>query len=117
MGLLDRGTAWLSGQLKQAAGATATYVRGSRRSTVTVVRKPRTERGVNVDGITETTREHSIIVAVDGFPYSAPQAGNLIEETIDGVTVTWEAVPVANEPVFRWWDRAKTAYEIDVIEA
>ena len=113
--MLDIGAAWLAGQLRQAAGSSATYLRGSQEISVTIVRKPRIERIVDEQGDTVTTREHSLIINVAELGIE-PRAGDRITETIDGESVTWEVLPVAGAPCFRWWDRAKTAYEIDVMQ-
>jgi len=113
--MLDIGAAWLAGQLQQAAGSSATYLRGSQRIDVTVVRKARIERIVDEQGDTVATREHTLVIDASELGIE-PRAGDRIEETVGGAATTWEVLPVSGAPCFRWWDRGRTAYEVDVVQ-
>jgi len=116
MSLLDDGAAWLLARTQQAAGSAMTYARGSSRTTITGVRRANVERVNDENGIPVAVRRHSIVVKAAEITFE-PRPGDRIEETIANDSVVWEILPPADgEPCFRWWDRAKTAYVVDVAQ-
>lgn len=116
MSLLDQGAAWLLTQTQAAAGTAMTYRRGSESVSVTGVRRARIELVNDENGIPVQVRRHSIVIAASELEFE-PRAGDRITESISGSDVTWEVLPPAEgEPSFTWWDRAQTAYLIDVAQ-
>lgn len=116
MSLLDDGASWLLAQTQAAAGKSATYIRGSSRTSVTVVRRSRGERIDDGNGIPVVVRRHSIVIASAELEHE-PRPGDRIEETVAGSLVTWEVLPPEDgEPCFRWWNREQTAYVIHVTQ-
>lgn len=116
MNLLDQGAAWLLEQTQAAAGIAMTYQRGGDSQSVTAVRSSRAEIVNDENGIPVQTRRHALVISASELGFE-PRAGDRITESIGGVDVTWEVLPPAEgEPSFTWWDRAQTAYLIDVTQ-
>lgn len=115
MGLLESGATWLLDTLQIAAGRPATYRRSGRRIPVTAVRREIDQRAVDANGKDIVVREYEFTVDVADLPWE-PQAGDIIEETINGEAVRWEVIARGDGASWEWWDVARTAYRLSVQE-
>lgn len=106
---LQRGAAWLGDQLKQSAGRTVTYRRGSTVSAAIVGTVSLHDyRTIGDEGI-------EISVVADDWVFTAadllirgvqiyPRDGDLIIETLDGFLNKYQVLPVAGRPSSEWLD-------------
>lgn len=98
--LLGRGAAFLHGKLIANASRTVTYRRGAQEveAMATVGRKV-----YRFDEIRIETRDYLIApVHFADFIPALPQSGDQIDETIDGVTTTYDVVGPGGEPEWDW---------------
>jgi len=96
-------------------GEAVIYSRGA--TTVTLTAGPgSTERDqTNYDGlVTIDRRADWLILASDlaDAGLGVPQSGDLIEATADAETVTWEVLPIGDEPCYRYRDSERTELRV-----
>lgn len=98
---MQDGAAWLSGQLKTAAGVSVTYARGPLSVSLTAV--PTLHEYEVVDdegfGIVMLSRDYLVHTEdlVLGGSEIAPRAGDRITETVGGVVDTYEVMPLGQK--------------------
>ena len=115
--ILEQGAAWLEEQRVKYCSREMTYRRGAQTVQVnaTVVLS---EYGVdNGNGIVEQFESRDFLVAaaelVFGGEITLPQRGDLIVETISGVTYSNEVmVPGGDGDCWQWSDRYKRVFKI-----
>lgn len=96
--MLQDGVAWLGGQLKNSAGLTVTYARGSDSVAVTASAAFHEYQIVDEEGFSQSVlvRDyilHAADLILDGSAV-APRIGDVITETIGGVAQTFEVLPL-----------------------
>lgn len=110
--LLQTGAAWLHAKLSASAAHPVTYRRGAQAvtATATVGRTPFriVEDGVSLRVDTRDFLIDAAAIAVFGLPDRADR----IDETINGVTVTYEVYAPAGEPEWRWSGPDRTRFRI-----
>lgn len=113
MTLMQSAAAWLGSQLQTAAGRSGIYKRGTSESDAIV--------GVVTDLQQEVVNEEGFGTGtlVTGWQFTAselllnheqiePRAGDVWEETLNGVDLAWEAMPPApSRKVWEWRDTSK----------
>lgn len=105
--ILQDGAAWLGGQLKDHAGVSITYARGTNSVSITATVTLHEYEVVDTEGfgITAVSRDyivHAADLVVAGSTIT-PRAGDRITETVGGVSQTFEVMALGqlkeHEPV------------------
>lgn len=107
--LMQRGATWLGGKLKTAAGRSVVYSRGVHNSAAITgwVAKHEYEE-IGDDGLTTS-------VVVDDWTFKAtdvvvngaviePRDGDVITETLNGITNEYTVLPLKDKKCFEWLD-------------
>lgn len=108
--LLQDGATWLGEQLKQSAGRSVVYVRGTGQSDpITGTLSHLQQEVLDEDGLgTGTFLNDWTFTATDlvvNATQIEPRSGDRILETLNGVDVAYEVLPPApNRPVSEWAD-------------
>lgn len=110
--LLQTGAAWLHAKMAATAAHPVTYRRGGQAVTVqaTVGKTPFriVEDGVSMRVDTRDFLIDAAAIALFGLPDRADQ----IDETTEGVTVTYEVFAPGGEPEWRWSGPDRTRFRI-----
>lgn len=116
MGLLSRGQAMLTRRMKQAAGVSVTYTRKGQSITVSAAILGRAVFSSNLDGGARIEfGDRDYLIAVDDLTFGAPQLGDRITESVDGVACVFEVMtPATGEPAWRYSDPGRTLWRIHV---
>lgn len=109
--MLQNGSDWLAGQLKDHAGRSVVYKRADTSSdtlTATVAQQMRDIE--TADGFTTQAEFFEWVfttadLVIDGSAIT-PRRGDLIEETLGGVARVYEVLPPDDEPASVWADSA-----------
>ena len=107
--LLQDAASWLGDRLKESVGRQVTYVRGAAQSEPITGTPAQQQYDVFDEGGIGTT-----VLAYDwtftrdcleiaGTPIN-PRAGDRITETLEGVAVAFEVVPLGKRPCYEWLD-------------
>lgn len=116
VGLLEQGLSHLAEQLLAHNSLVVTYRRGADSANPRAI-IGRTMYRTSSDGqsaVDFSDRDYLIAPAelvLGGSPVE-PQDGDRIEETRDGQTYTYEVLPIAGEPSWRWSDPFRKLYRI-----
>jgi hypothetical protein len=105
--MLADGVAWLSDQLKAAAGRVVTYQRGSSTADVTATIGRSQFESANQSGVTEVWESRDYIIPRADLPFGDPQRGDLVFEQVGGDVLTYEVaaprgIPVVHYDAFRY---------------
>lgn len=121
--LFERSTAWLNGAMQEAAGVTVVYRRAGQPDLILedVAWVGRTlfsvaQPGTGGNRVVWGERDY-LVPAAAIAALGEPERGDRIAETLAGDEVTFEAIPPAGEPVWRWSDEGRTVYRIHCKEA
>lgn len=98
------------------AGRTIIYTRGSASVTLTAV-PTRTTREVDIgDGILGYIEFHDYLIEAADLVLNSstvlPQPGDQVTDTINGTTQTLEAMPIGDEPCYRFSDCDRTLLRV-----
>jgi len=115
--MLADGAAWLTGQLKAAAGRSVVYVRGSLEATVTATVGRSAFESQNESGVIERWESRDFQIDSDDLPFGEPQRGDVIRDTLAGTVVEFEAVTPSGIPLYRYADAFRTVVRIHTIQS
>lgn len=120
--LMSRARSMLARNLKQAAGVSVTYTRGS--SSVALSGDTAVWVGntlfklQDAGGLRMEWGERDYLIAaadlVIGGSRVEPAENDRITETVNGTAMTFEVLPITGEPAWRWSDPGRTIYRIHV---
>lgn len=106
--LLQRGATWLGGKLKTVAGRSVTYRRGNRSVTITATPQEQQAEVQGVGGVNTVVSWYDWTITASDLVLAGetvePLEGDEIAETLNGVTIVWEVMPVAKMKHFDWAD-------------
>ena len=105
--MLADGVAWLSDQLKAAAGRVVTYQRGSSTADVTATIGRSQFQSQNQSGVMEVWESRDYLIPKADLPFGDPQRGDLVLEEVNGDVFTYEVaaprgIPVVHYDAFRY---------------
>lgn len=111
--LLADGAAWLSGQLKTAAGRSVTYQRGGDTADVVATIGQSQFQSANESGAIEVWESRDYLISVNDLPFGPPRRGDLVLEQVGGEILTYEVgaprgISVAHYDPFRTLARVHT---------
>jgi len=110
--LLRSGAAWLAGQLAASAGTVCAYKRGNNSSQFTAAIGRSMFESANSSGVIESWESRDYIVAVSALPYGEPQRGDVIVESLDGVSTFYEVATPRGVPLFHYGDAFRVTVRI-----
>lgn len=110
--MLAVGSAWLTDQLKSAAGTTVSYVRGGNTATMTATIGRSLFESTNTSGVIEQWESRDYVVKTDELPYGEPQRGDRIYEQFGTVANVYEVVTPRGVPLFRYGDAFQSCVRI-----
>lgn len=109
---MQRSAEWLGARLKTAAGRSVTYTRSGQSLSVTGWPARHDYEVDDDDGIPRRVTFHDWTFAAadldftsDSTPFAA-RPGDQITETLDGVELTYEVMPIDVRPPSEWLDTA-----------
>lgn len=106
--LLQRGAAWLAGQMKSHASQTVVYQRGTLSvSLAATIGRTEFEVLTETGGAVRVVTRDYLLDAADlvlGGAVVTPKAGDRIAETVGDEQHVYEATMVGAEPPWRWSD-------------
>jgi len=118
--LMETGTAWFLDQLITHASETVTYKRGVNSVSVSAGIAETEADTLTEQGIQIQIRMNDFLIKVDDLIILAvkitPLTGDKIERTVNGKTVTYEVLKLADEKEFRESDRFGTVFRIHTKE-
>ena len=114
--LFDRATTWLAAKTQSAAGRSVVYARPGVRLSITATRMAEDEQAIDATGAMIVVRQHSFVVLSADLAGTVPRSGDRITETIAGAVVTWEVMPHAGSPCWKWEDDGSLMLRIYVKE-
>lgn len=110
--ILQDGAAWLGGQLRDHAGVSITYQRGTGTVALTATATLRQYEIVDHEGFSSTILVRDYIVHAADLVISgsaiAPRAGDQIHETIRSVAETYEVMPLGERKEYEPFDQDGT---------
>lgn len=102
--LLKAGSERLADLLKSSAGSSVTYTRGGTNSTIVATIGKSVFETQDATGIIEAWESRDFIVKTADMPYSEPQRGDTITETVGGTSCIFEVMSPSNSPLFSYGD-------------
>lgn len=103
---------WLDGMRREHLSRAVTYTRGS----VSVVCLATVSRSnwetQNELGVVERWESRDFIISTSEMPYSTPQRGDRLIETVGGVAVTYEVGAPRGVPFWQYADLARTSVRL-----
>lgn len=110
--LLSSGASWLAGKLKNFAGRSVTYRRGSTSySGLTATHQSQLYDVIQEDGIATSVRLDDFIWTYADLPVK-PRQGDLIIETINGVEQSFEVRPIGDLPC---WELMESSESLAIV--
>lgn len=113
--LLASGAAWLTGQLKAAAGTTVTYTR-SNESVDVIATIGRSEfEAANQSGVVERWESRDFLITAADLPFGLPERGDEIVEARGGDVVTYEVTSPRGVPEWHYGDAFRSIVRVHTI--
>jgi hypothetical protein len=118
--LLQRGAAWLTGQLQAHASRPVTYLRGAQSVVVQATLGKSEFEQTDAQGFKTISEVRDWLIPtadlVLGGTTVLPERGDQIQESADDGTHLYEVVPVGGEPPYRYSDPYRRLLRIHVRE-
>ena len=102
--LFDRATIWLAAKTQSAAGRSVVYARPGVRLSINSTRMSEDEQAIDATGAMVIVRQHSFVIIAADLAGLEPRSGDRITETVAGAVMTWEVMPHAGSPCWKWED-------------
>lgn len=110
--LIRTGAAWLTDQLKAAAGSTVAYVRGVNTATLTATVGRSMFESQSQSGVIEQWEARDFIIKTDELPYGEPQRGDKIYEQFGTVSNIYEVATPRGVPLWHYADPFQTSVRV-----
>jgi hypothetical protein len=110
--LIRTGAAWLTSQLRSAAGTTIAYVRGANTATLTATVGRSVFESQAQSGVIEQWEARDFVITTDELPYGEPQRGDKIYEQFGTVSNVYEVVTPRGVPLWHYADAFQTAVRV-----
>jgi hypothetical protein len=110
--LIRTGAAWLTDQLKAAAGTTVSYVRGANTATLTATVGRSMFESQGQSGVIEQWEARDFIIKTDELPYGEPQRGDKIYEQFGTVSNIYEVATPRGVPLWHYADPFQTSVRV-----
>ncbi len=113
--LLASGAAWLTGQLKAAAGTTVTYTRSSESADVVATIGRSEFEAASQSGVVERWESRDFLITAADLPFGLPQRGDEIVEARGGEIVTYEVTSPRGVPEWHYGDAFRSIVRVHTI--
>lgn len=113
--LLASGAAWLTGQLKAAAGTTVTYTRANESADVVATIGRSEFEAANQSGVVERWESRDFLITAADLPFGLPQRGDEIVEARGGDIVTYEVASPRGVPEWHYGDAFRSIVRVHTI--
>lgn len=110
--LLAAGAAWMTSQLKAAAGVNVTYRRGSQEADVIATIGRSEFEAQDQNGVIERWESRDFLVTAADLPFGEPERGDLVVETSGDLELTYEVASPRGVPVFRYGDAFRSVVRV-----
>lgn len=110
--MLAVGAAWLTSQLKDAAGSTVTYRRGSDEAEITATIGRSEFEAQDQNGVIENWESRDFLVTAADLPFGEPLRGDVIVETAGDLELEYEVAAPRGVPVFRYGDAFRSIVRV-----
>jgi hypothetical protein len=110
--LLNVGAAWLSSQLKAAAGSVVTYRRGDLEAEVTATIGRSEFESTSSSGAIENWESRDFLILAADLPFGEPERGDLVLELSGGDELEYEVAAPRGIPVFRYGDAFRSIVRV-----
>jgi len=113
--LLAQGAAWLTGQLKAAAGSTITYWRGNESAEIVATIGRSNFEAANQSGVIEQWESRDYLISAADLPFGLPQRGDEIVETQGSDIVAYEVASPRGVPEWHYGDAFRSIVRVHAI--
>jgi hypothetical protein len=113
--LLASGAAWLTEQLKAAAGTTVTYTRSSESADVVATIGRSEFEAASQSGVVERWESRDFLITAADLPFGLPQRGDEIVEARGGEIVTYEVTSPRGVPEWHYGDAFRSIVRVHTI--
>lgn len=109
MNLMQRGAVFLGQNMQASAGRSIIYKRGSHETAAITAWNANQEYDAeDANGVTTTIAMDDWTVFAEDLAFNGaqltPRAGDVITETLNGVTIEYQVLPVAGRKAVEWLD-------------
>lgn len=114
--MLRTGAAWLSAQLKAAAGTPVVYRRGAEEVEVIATVGQSQFEATNQSGVVERWESRDYLVSTADLPFGDPKRGDVIVENSGGLYVEHEVASPRGVPEWHYGDAFRSIVRIHTVQ-
>lgn len=114
--MLRTGAAWLSSQLKAAAGTTVVYRRGAEEAEVIATIGQSQFEAANQSGVVERWESKDFLISAADLPFGDPVRGDVIVDELSGVVVEYEVASPRGVPEWHPGDAFGSIVRVHTIQ-
>jgi hypothetical protein len=115
---MQRGSAWLNARRPAASGRSFSYLRGGNAPVIlTAAPVHRADESLIAEALQQQVELWDFTFAVADLGFE-PIAGDLLAETVAGVTTLYQVRTLGEDGCWKWYDNSKTSYLVhtEVVE-